>query len=130
MVLLLPAVYLGAKQKENTVESAKSLAVLGLASESLTSPVWHFYSQSLTIMSQVPGIIATMSGLEGGAKSAVFFMTKPQNTEKVAQKFTHSTAKSGKPTWPTSQRELENFGFHFDLSDITKTRLDNIWHMK
>ena len=66
-------------------------------------------------------IIANMSGLGGAAKSAVSFMTTPQNIGKVVQKFTHPTAKPGKPTWPTSQRELKNVGFHFDVSDITKT---------
>jgi hypothetical protein len=39
----------------------------------------------------------------------------------LAQKFTHPTAKPSKPTWPTSQKKLKNVGFHFDLSDITKT---------
>ena len=62
-----------------------------------------------------------MSGLGGATKSAVAFMTKPQNIEKVVQKFTHPTVKPGKPTWPTSQRELKNIGFHFDLSDTTRT---------
>ena len=48
-------------------------------------------------------------------------MTKPQNIEKVAQKLTRPIASPGKPTWPTSQRELKITGFHFDLSDQTKT---------
>ena len=42
-------------------------------------------------------------------------------TEKVAQKFNYSTAKPGKATWPTLQRELKNVGFHFDPSKTTKT---------
>ncbi|KAL9130017.1 MAG: hypothetical protein Q9217_001701 [Psora testacea] len=62
-----------------------------------------------------------MSGLRGAAKNAVSFMTKPQSIEEVAKNFTHPTAGPGKPTWPTSQRELKNVGFHFDLSDVTKT---------
>ena len=61
-----------------------------------------------------------MSGLGGAAKNAVSFMTKPQNIEKVTQKFTRPTASPGKTTWPTSQKELKNVGFHFDLSDVTK----------
>lgn len=65
-----------------------------------------------------------MSELEGAAKSAASFMTKPQNIEKVAQKFTRPTTSPGKPTWPTSQKELKNVGFHFDLSDVIKTILD------
>jgi len=65
-----------------------------------------------------------MSELGGAAKSAASFMTKPQNIEKVAQKFTRPTTSPGKPTWPTSQKELKNVGFHFDLSDVIKTILD------
>ncbi|MCJ1423865.1 hypothetical protein MMC29_001750 [Sticta canariensis] len=45
-----------------------------------------------------------MSGLGGAAKSAVSFMTNPHKIEK-----------------PTSQKELKNVRFHFDLSDVTKT---------
>ncbi len=48
-------------------------------------------------------------------------MTKPQNIQKVAQKFTRPTVSPGKTTWPNSQRELKSIGFHFDLSNITKT---------
>ena len=62
-----------------------------------------------------------MSGLKGAAKNAASFMTSSQNIEKIAQKFTHPTASPGKTTWPTSQKKLKNVGFHFDLSDVTKT---------
>ena len=62
-----------------------------------------------------------MSGLGGAAKNAVSLMTKPQNIEKVTQKFTRPTVSPGKTTWPTSQKELKKVGFHFDLSDVTKT---------
>lgn len=48
-------------------------------------------------------------------------MTKPENIEKVTQRFTRPTASPGKTTYPTSQRELKNVGFHFDLSQVTKT---------
>lgn len=51
-------------------------------------------------------------------------MTNAQNIEKVAQKFTHPTASLGKTTWPTSKKELQNIGFHFDVSDVTKTIAD------
>lgn len=72
-------------------------------------------------MSHVLRNIATMSGIGGAAKNAVSFMSKPQTIDKVAQKFTHPTVKPGKPTWPNSHRELKKVGFHFDLSDISKT---------
>ena len=62
-----------------------------------------------------------MSGLRGAGKHAVALMTQPQNIEKVAEKFTHPTVAPGKTMWPTSQRDLKNVGFHFDLSDVTKT---------
>lgn len=65
-----------------------------------------------------------MSGLGGAAKNVVSFMTKPQNIEKVATKFTRPTASPSKSTWPTSQKELKNVGFYFDLSDVTKTTPD------
>ena len=47
-------------------------------------------------------------------------MLDPKKLEIVHQKFTRPTVEPGNPTFPTSQRDLENIGFHFDLGDHTR----------
>lgn len=58
-----------------------------------------------------------MSGLKNSGKKAIEAMLNPQKVDVTLQKFTRPTVGAGKPTFPTSQRDLKNIGFHFDLAD-------------
>ncbi|GLA56040.1 hypothetical protein AnigIFM63604_004098 [Aspergillus niger] len=61
-----------------------------------------------------------MSGLKKAGKRALETMLDPKKLEIVHQKFTRPTVEPGNPTFPTSQRDLKNIGFHFDLGDHTR----------
>ncbi|KAE8377772.1 hypothetical protein BDV26DRAFT_262921 [Aspergillus bertholletiae] len=61
-----------------------------------------------------------MSGLKKSGKKAIEAMLGPQKIDVTFQKFTRPTVAPGNPTYPTSQRDLKNIGFHFDLSDHTR----------
>jgi hypothetical protein len=61
-----------------------------------------------------------MSGLKNSGKKAVDAILNPQKIDVAFQKFTRPTVAPGKTTYPTSQRDLKNMGFHFDLGDHTR----------
>lgn len=82
-----------------------------------------------------------MSGLKNSGKKAVDAILNPQKIDVAFQKFTRPTVGAGKPTFPTSQRDLKNIGFHFDLADHSRqvpdarpnakpgaTRTANVFH--
>ncbi|KAJ5828198.1 uncharacterized protein N7525_006451 [Penicillium rubens] len=66
-----------------------------------------------------------MSGLKNSGKKAVDAILNPQKIDVAFQKFTRPTVGAGKTVFPTSQRDLKNIGFHFDLSDHTRQVPDN-----
>ncbi|KAJ5779906.1 hypothetical protein N7457_005066 [Penicillium paradoxum] len=61
-----------------------------------------------------------MSGLKNSGKKAVDAILNPQKIDVAFQKFTRPTVGAGKTIFPTSQRDLKNIGFHFDLGDHTR----------
>ena len=61
-----------------------------------------------------------MSGLKNSGKKAIDTILDPQRVDVALQKFTRPTVGAGKPTFPTSQRDLKSIGFHFDLGDHTR----------
>ncbi|KAE8130872.1 hypothetical protein BDV38DRAFT_42255 [Aspergillus pseudotamarii] len=61
-----------------------------------------------------------MSGLKKSGKKAVEAILNPKKIDVALQKFTRPAVGAGKPTFPTSQRDLKNIGFHFDLADHTR----------
>lgn len=65
-----------------------------------------------------------MSGLKNSGKKAIDAMLSPQKVDVALQKFTRPTVAAGKTTYPSSQRDLKNLGFHFDLSDHTRQVTD------
>lgn len=60
-----------------------------------------------------------MSGLKNSGKKAVDAILNPPKVDVAFQKFTRPTVGAGKTTFPTSQRDLKNIGFYFDLADHT-----------
>ncbi|KMU79027.1 hypothetical protein CISG_07334 [Coccidioides immitis RMSCC 3703] len=61
-----------------------------------------------------------MSGLRGSGKKAIDTILSPQKIDVAYQKFVRPSAAAGQTTYPSSQRDLKNLGFHFDLSDHTR----------
>ncbi|RAK89041.1 hypothetical protein BO79DRAFT_217747 [Aspergillus costaricaensis CBS 115574] len=74
-------------------------------------------------------------------KKAVEHMLDPKRIKVVHRKFTRPTVGAGKPTYPTTERELGAIGFYFDRGDHTReiadtrptakpgdTRTANIFH--
>ncbi|KAJ5788892.1 uncharacterized protein N7518_005903 [Penicillium psychrosexuale] len=65
-----------------------------------------------------------MTGLRRTGKKAIEFMMSPQELDVAYQKFTTPTAAPGNPTWPATERDLKNIGFHWDKRDRTRQVLD------
>lgn len=84
----------------------------------------RFYPFNQTSRANQPSLQA-ISKLKTSGKKIINTILNPQKIDVTFQKFTKPTTKTSKTIFPTSQQDLKNIRFHFDLSNHTHQIPDN-----